>query len=648
MRILYSDESGTLHHGDCLEVMRTLPDNSMDSVVTDPPYGLGNTDPAHVAETITRWVNGERAYLPGGSGFMGKAWDAFVPPPAVWDECLRVLKPGGHLLSFAGTRTVDLMTLGIRLAGFEIRDSIAWLYGSGFPKSLDVSKAIDKRPGVQRHAEFGAALREAMNAKGITNTFDVAESVIGSRTGAVANWVKYQFPEAKWWPALRDLLNMDEDTWGPVIAEAERKVIAQRVTGIGTGGGSVPIMKDGDRDITAPETTEAQKWQGWGTALKPAHEPIIVGRKPLIGTVAANVLAHGTGALNIDACRVGNSVRVNGPGSTNARVAMGDGWRDDAESHTVSGRWPANVVLDGSQADALDEQSGISTSSSRTGYCTGKDAGTFGVFAGQTDVQMGHDDHGGASRFFPVMGRDGEASANRRYTDVGGTDFAATPGARLEPVAKSQLFPTFRYQAKAPKRERPRVKADHGGDDATSIGSGLKVRQCNTCGSRGKPAGGEHSEKPWPTCGHGDWSMVEQKQPSGDYVAHPTVKPLALMRWLVLLVTPPGGTVLDPFAGSGTTSEACALEQFRCISIEREASYLPLIMARLNKPMPRIADAVEVRGGRLMSNDEGWLIDDTGQELGWCNACGEEAAADAECCEDGEIVPYDDEPTGKS
>ena len=118
--------------------------------MTDPPYGLANTDPAHVAETITRWVNGERDYLPGGAGFMGKAWDAFVPPVAVWDDCLRVLKPGGHVLAFAGSRTVDLMTLGLRLAGFDIRDSMAWLYGSGFPKSLDVSKAIDKAAGAER------------------------------------------------------------------------------------------------------------------------------------------------------------------------------------------------------------------------------------------------------------------------------------------------------------------------------------------------------------------------------------------------------------------------------------------------------------------------------------------------------------------
>jgi DNA modification methylase len=138
--------------GDCLAVLPTLADNSIDAIVTDPPYGLSNTDPGHVIEALTHWLAGNRAFVPhvGGGGFMGKDWDKFVPPPAAWDECLRVLKPGGHLLSFAGTRTIGLMEITIRLAGFEIRDSIAWLYGSGFPKSLDVGKAIDKAAGAER------------------------------------------------------------------------------------------------------------------------------------------------------------------------------------------------------------------------------------------------------------------------------------------------------------------------------------------------------------------------------------------------------------------------------------------------------------------------------------------------------------------
>src|SRR5699024_8520902 len=155
-----------VHHGDCLAVLRTLPDNSVDSIVTDPPYGLSNTDPKHVAETLTKWVTGDHEYTPPAKGgFMGKTWDSFVPPPAVWIECMRVLKPGGHMAVFAGSRTQDLMGLSIRLAGFEIRDTLGWIYGSGFPKSMDVSKAIDKAGGnPTAFREFARAYSTAVTA----------------------------------------------------------------------------------------------------------------------------------------------------------------------------------------------------------------------------------------------------------------------------------------------------------------------------------------------------------------------------------------------------------------------------------------------------------------------------------------------------
>src|SRR5699024_1394019 len=226
-------------------------------------------------------------------------------------------------------------------AGFEMRDSLAWLYGSGFPKSHDVGKAIDNRPGASQHREFGAALRAAMTAKGYTNTFDVAEVVLGRRTGAVANWIKYQFPEARWWPALRDLLDMDEARWGPVIAEAERRVTGKHGAGspIGTftasiDGGPPPEAKD-RRDI--PATPEAAQWDGWGTALKPAFEPIVLARKPLAEkTVARNVLAHGTGAINIDGCRIegeaNRPTRSTSPGGSFLR----DGCRTEAELRALA------------------------------------------------------------------------------------------------------------------------------------------------------------------------------------------------------------------------------------------------------------------------------------------------------------------------
>src|SRR5690625_3944675 len=225
----YQDEQVTVHAGDCLEVLRTLPDASVHAVVTDPPYGLANTSPEQVADTIVRWVNGDRDYLPGGSGFMGKAWDAFVPPVAVWDECMRVLKPGGHLLAFAGSRTHDLMSLALRLAGFEIRDSIAWLYGSGFPKSLDVSKAIDK-------------------AQGAAGTYGEPKS------SAHAGWLDR----------------------------------GRMRGGDGNEGWQRPWMQDEQALSNAARkyeagSPEAQEYAGWGTALKPAFEPIVRSEERRVG-----------------------------------------------------------------------------------------------------------------------------------------------------------------------------------------------------------------------------------------------------------------------------------------------------------------------------------------------------------------------------
>ncbi len=414
MKPHYADDAVTVYAGDCLGVLRELPDASVDAVVTDPPYLLG---------------------------FMGREWDTRAAHEHLdWHlawcrEAFRVLKPGGHLLAFGGTRTWHRLACAIEDAGFEIRDSIAWLYASGFPKSLDVSKAIDKTAGVE-----------------------------GGR--------------------------------GPMKRGGER--LARLDDGKRDGQGTWGDESGRDPYTYVPATPDAQKWQGWGTALKPAHEPIVVARKPLAGTVAANVLQHGTGALNIDGCRVGR-----GEGDRTeyglAHRRRGVGVRQVAPTfaevtpyspHTA-GRWPANVALDEHQAAALDQQSGHQ----RDGVAVQRNGGGQRIFNsgdGLTRDDEGYGGEGGASRFY--------------------------------------------FIAKAPTDERPRV---------------------------------------------------------GD-TAHPTVKPLDLMRWLVRLVTPPGGVVLDPFAGSGTTAEACIHEHKRCITIEREADYLPLIVARLTKPIQTGFDFGEV------------------------------------------------------
>ena len=497
-------------NADCLAALRDMPDASVDAVVTDPPYGLSNTRPEQVAETITRWVTGDREYLPSGRGFMGHEWDGFVPPVAVWDECLRVLKPGGHLLAFAGSRTHDLMTLGIRLAGFEIRDSVAWLYGSGFPKSLDVSKAIDKRGGNAHMAhEIGQAIKAARIRRGWT-----VRQADRHFCGGSTNWTWYEGRKGEVRPPSPADFERIVSEWPELAPLAESVAAAEReVVGRGQSGpASVAFTRDsgGTYDVTAAHSDAAREWEGWGTALKPAFEPVTLARKPLNGTVAANVLEHGTGALNIDACRVGSTVET-WPKSRARPNNTQDMHHDytGGGSHTVetgpapAGRWPANVMLDESQAAELDRQSG-NVKSGGNSKRHKRASPNWGGYSGGSGIVSGAEcppSEGGASRFF--------------------------------------------YVAKAGRRERPEV----------------------------------------------------------DGVKHPTVKPLALMRHLCRLVTPPGGVILEPFAGSGTTVEAAMLEGFDVVGIEREADYLPLIQARIERATTKREARAEAEGGALFPID---------------------------------------------
>ena len=301
-----------------------MEDNSVDSIVTDPPYGLS---------------------------FMGRKWDYDVPSVDIWTECLRVLKPGGHLLAFAGTRTQHRMCVNIEDAGFEIRDMIAWVYGSGFPKSMNVGKAIDKHGG-SSVAWFGPWFRKWRAERGITQKQVAAlfPSKTGGLTGCVANWeLGFNLPTPEQFNLIRDTFGLPFES----INAAEREVTGRRSDGAGNGSvvglGSGRSM-DTEYDITAPATPEAQQWDGWGTALKPALEPITVARKPFKGTVANNVLTHGTGAINIDGCRVGIADWGSRPPRTpNAILGGGKGTNLTAsEAPDGMGRWPANLIHDGS------------------------------------------------------------------------------------------------------------------------------------------------------------------------------------------------------------------------------------------------------------------------------------------------------------
>ena len=578
MRPYYSDESVTLFHGDCLDVMRTLPDASVDAVVTDPPYGLefmgkgwdsfgGDTRQPFRGEVQTPDNPfGRSTVRYGGTSSLGgkhaEAMRAFGDWCIEWTaECLRILKPGGHLLAFGGTRTWHRLACAVEDAGFEVRDSIAWLHGQGFPKSANPARDqrfcqgcgvesdhADGAPQTTEHGLSGVLDGDVSQAEGAPR--GAGEVLLPSvpehgapaagrtelpaaevRAGEPCMAGRGDHPQAE--GELHRAALREVPGGSPLHGEVgrlhhgapARNGAADRAT-LGPDGsgephqpqpegqpagepGAVPEQRGsqarGGRPVcrgcgkpTAPS--------GLGTALKPAFEPIVVGRKPLAGTVAANVLEHGTGALNIDGCRVAGERITTTNGSVNEVYGdlsynAGKPW----ESH-ASGRWPTNVVLDDTQAAVLDEMSGERS-------------------AGGRPASAGITSQPGAANGTMGGGWAGTDRTEREVLDGGGA---------------SRFFPTFRYEAKAPASERPKVNG----------------------------------------------------------VAHPTVKPLNLLRWMVRLVTPPGGTVLEPFAGSGTTVEACVVEGFKCVAIEKTDEYLPLTVARIHRRRDPVA-AIKLAGDDL-------------------------------------------------
>jgi site-specific DNA-methyltransferase (adenine-specific) len=373
-------------HSDCFDVLKNIPDSSIDLILTDPPYGLS---------------------------LMGKDWDHGVPGVQFWIEALRVAKPGAHLFAFGGTRTFHRLAAAIEDAGWEIRDTIMWVYGSGFPKSLDVSKAIDKMAGANRE-------------------------VVGSKEVS--------------------------DMRGDSFFSSNGRILV---------------------NITAPATEDAKQWQGWGTALKPAFEPITVARKPLTGTVAENVLQWGTGGINIDGCRVeceGKPVFINGVERDRNRSSYDTGGSNRTGKITTQGRWPANFIHDGSE-EVVELFPETKSGKMKEGQIrTSKP-----LFGSKTDhIAETYGDSGSAARFF--------------------------------------------YCAKASKSER------------------------------------------------------------GEGNTHPTVKPLGLMKYLITLGLPPGGIVLDPFCGSGTTALACKELGRNYICIEKELEYYQIACNRLDQPIEPIPD----------------------------------------------------------
>jgi site-specific DNA-methyltransferase (adenine-specific) len=497
--MIISDHHIRVLPGDCREVLPTLAENSVDAVCTDPPYSLvsiqkrfGKPGSAPVRVPDVDASNClKAAYARASAGFMGAQWDTGETAfdPAFWVEVLRVMKPGAHLLAMGGTRTYHQLAYAIEAAGFEIRDCVAWLYGSGFPKSHDVSKGIDRELG--KDGSFG--------------DFKTAEhNRTWNRDAKHEGW-------ARPW--------MDD-------ADATERYARRYI------GGS----------------EEARQWAGWGSALKPAMELVVLARKPLSeDTIAANVLRWGMGALNIDGCRIDalswtKKDGANGSGFDRTKFVgdMGGGGntRPYADRSSSIGRWPSNVIHDGSDEVTAAFPQSQSTPPGNIKPSPSTDA-IYGKFADRS--LNGHTDQGSTSRFFysarpdAANGRDSQPSADRRYTEEGATNFAALPGMRREPVEANRIY----YTAKADADDR--------------LGS-----------------------------------------------KHPTIKPLDLIQYLIRLITPKGGLVLDPFAGSGTTGEAAYREGMRAVLIEREPAYVADIERRLKLmqagPYERERESLKARG----------------------------------------------------
>ena len=688
-------------HADCLTALHDMPDASVDAVVTDPPYGLSNTTPAQVAETITRWVSGDREYLPSARGFMGHEWDGFVPPVAVWDECLRVLKPGGHLLAFAGSRTHDLMTLGIRLAGFEIRDSVAWLYGSGFPKSLDVSKAIDKGQGQSRarQLEFTAWMRST----GITST-QINEAT-GTNMGG-----HYLTAGDQPRSATADLFDLLRPHL-PEVPERIERLVAER-TGIEwtdyVKRGVVGVKKgamagwsmDGttqfvDRDVTTAHSDAAREWEGWGTAMKPAMEPVTWARKPFSVVPLeseATRLHHMIGALLWLSLSPAKRAELLSPSSrpelheatcVSALVNAGIARSLDASGET--GTFSSPEVASTSWSIATSWNSILGALSGKTKTCTTStrsstttalktlcsllapltSPNTMPPCACLTDGRSSDAMSVGSSssdewvRWMHTLSASVPESATEpigRAVASALADIAASLSGDLEAgsSAAGGATPTTVENepsgsidhitlARKPLEGTVAANVQEHGTGALNIGacrtggdggrwpanvvldesqaaeldrqSGVSVSSGGAGGASGRLGyhGGGNGNVGSSAGGFGDKGGASRffyvakapksERPVVDGTAHPTVKPLALMRWLVRMVTPPGGTVLDPFAGSGTTLEAAMLEGFNVTGIEREADYLPLIQARIERATAELAARAEAEGDTLFPID---------------------------------------------
>ena len=517
-------------NGDNIELLKNYPDNYFDAVVTDPPYGLGKEPNAE--ELMKDWI--EKGYHEiSGKGFMGKEWDAFIPQPIFWKEVFRVLKHGGHVLSFFGTRTYDWGVMSMRFAGFEVRDCIQWLYGSGFPKSHNISKSLDKMQGVER---------EVIGKKERGSVEEAKERGVGFLSD----------------PANRN--NTKQFGYGTEL-------------------------------ITAPSTESAKQWDGWGTALKPANEPIVLARKPLEKglSVAENIHKWGVGGINIDASRIGTngekwSVPMWKSGVVNPKTPNFVSERIDVMHETNGlGRFPANIILtyhEDCECKGTKKVKAIKGGNSRA-----IQKNTYNDFGKNYDntpngIGCGYGDENGQEELedwdchedCPIRILDEQSGVSKSV-------IRKPNGKSILNVEKgwnnnSMIDETIRgindkggarrffYVAKASKAERNK---------------GLEDFEEKRMEGRDE--------------GQDERSVAFKARPTPMANVHPTVKPIKLMQYLVKMITPPKGIVLDPFCGSGTTGVACKLDGFQFVGLEQDPEYAKIAEARITNYEPEVSIA---------------------------------------------------------
>jgi len=573
--------SGRVLIGDCRSRLAELDAESIDACITDPPYHLTQASRGGSPRNPGTGAF-SRVALGTDRGFMGQTWDGgdVAFDKATWAAVHRVLKPGAHLLVFGGTRTYHRMANAVEDAGFEIRDVIGWCYAQGFPKSLNIAAEIDRSSGAspgtwamwlrRRREELGLS-REAL-AEAVACTPSSVRDWEEGRARMRGGPIEHILPAPSYRKRLAAVLGYPASEREVVSGAADRR-----------SDGSVYSLGHSGHVYAGPTSDQAQAWDGWGTALKPAWELILVARKPLSGTVVENVLAHGTGAINVDGCRKqspdapGGTYTVNRLKPGAELNATGGSWRrEDGPTYTgyqKPGRWPTNLVL------------------SHSPHCV-----ALGVAAVRCSITDGT--------------RTGEATAAKRYAGNGATNFAATPGRRSGSESGLETIERWACVPECPVRRLD----DQAGARTSGTVSGSGFARKYEAGIYGQLA----DKSLDPDVVYGDSGPASRffpvfpcesdpieneamrfcpkapgdERPVGsDGTTHPTVKPLALIRWLVRLVTPPGGVVLDPFLGSGTLAEAAALEGVSWCGIELcdGRSGRPDYLALIEKRMERFA-----------------------------------------------------------